>query len=1184
MPKKELHLHNRTHATQGGGHWYDSHGYDQATRDAMPDPAGGDTREAPTSIPSPFARFDLVKTAFRRLAQRANLGGEPNDLRLVSGCFDIGEIFFHFEQFRERSGANPNGFVRMLTWEKSAVQRLVTDSSVGHRRLGKALDLYLRDDAHANNFEYMHRLFLLYYQGPTGKGFIGGTSPTTLFFTAPGDLGFVDIRFGNHRVFDPANPVPLHERDLEYQTYWHGLANAMPHFRQRYKDVADYLDKSLNLLFQKNGDAFNQIKSLTAPQFESRFPMLLVPGTNQPVELLTEAPGNAMGYPLRQAEDPTKFVQQTSQLLIRAPRYAGQPTPMVLAPDAPPVAYAKIAWVRGTEVPHHVPQPWRPDASGQSARRLPGQSIHYPWLTVSDLLEPNLLRLVYPVNKAAFFDGNLSAYGGHAPSRGYLLPLKPDFFEFFGADALQNGTVKLDIREVFRQASPDGMSVRTTVEVALSVPVVAPGQFVTLRKTYEDDPNRTATDADLRGSIAECQVGVAIFPFVQIQAPPPFQPQYRVHVVDRDVLPGTYNQSYRLSFYGTDNRLLPNVTSRPRSEKGLNLGAKTEIYDVRANFERISVEVAGRRGVVLPVWPARAMGTRSYAFAVDFGTTNTHIEYRVEGGQTQPFTIDTDVQLATLFDPAYAAQDASLNGTGATAILTKVPMELLPERIGPGQVSRFPQRTALLENNPNFSQDPLGFGDFNIAFLYERKLIPTRKHNSPWQNGGDVYELTTDLKWSEFGPPGPATSRVEAFLESLMMLMRNKVLLNGGDLARTQLVWFYPLSMSVFQRGFIDQMWQNVFAETFAGAQPPLSMPESIAPFYFFQAGGSTQQVTAYSHPAVLVDIGGGTSDITVFAQNKPVVISSARFAANAIFGDGFSTNGAASNGFVNRYEKPVKDHLAANGLSDLLNAYEEIKKQERSDDIVAFFFSLKTHADLVQQGKTYDFEATLTHDRSVRVVFLVFYAALMYHVARLMQAKGLGMPRYLTFSGNGSKVLNILSHNDSALAQLAKAIFEKVYNQPYHADGLDLVRERNIPKEVTCKGGLLAASTQNPAQLSQLVDGTKAALLGTTDERLVSRADTYASVDDAVLTDVASEVKSFVELLFSLDFPFQNYLGVDEGQFPAYKARLLRDLRDRLAEGWEQRRRPVTNPNAPLEESLFFLPLIAGLNDLAKP
>jgi hypothetical protein len=29
------------------------------------DPQGGDTESAPTSIPSPFARFDLVRTALR---------------------------------------------------------------------------------------------------------------------------------------------------------------------------------------------------------------------------------------------------------------------------------------------------------------------------------------------------------------------------------------------------------------------------------------------------------------------------------------------------------------------------------------------------------------------------------------------------------------------------------------------------------------------------------------------------------------------------------------------------------------------------------------------------------------------------------------------------------------------------------------------------------------------------------------------------------------------------------------------------------------------------------------------------------------------------------------------------------------------------------------------------------------
>ena len=55
------------------------------------------SEEPPTSIPSPFARFDLVRTAFAKLSQSETLDGEPNDKRLVSECFDVGQIFFNYD-------------------------------------------------------------------------------------------------------------------------------------------------------------------------------------------------------------------------------------------------------------------------------------------------------------------------------------------------------------------------------------------------------------------------------------------------------------------------------------------------------------------------------------------------------------------------------------------------------------------------------------------------------------------------------------------------------------------------------------------------------------------------------------------------------------------------------------------------------------------------------------------------------------------------------------------------------------------------------------------------------------------------------------------------------------------------------------------------------------------------------
>ena len=95
-----LSLHNPT----PGLHWYVSKplGTDQIA--AMRDPLGGQTVKQPTSIPSPFARIDLVRSAFLNLAVRPDLMGSVNDQRIVSDCLDVGELFFNFDALKCNQG------------------------------------------------------------------------------------------------------------------------------------------------------------------------------------------------------------------------------------------------------------------------------------------------------------------------------------------------------------------------------------------------------------------------------------------------------------------------------------------------------------------------------------------------------------------------------------------------------------------------------------------------------------------------------------------------------------------------------------------------------------------------------------------------------------------------------------------------------------------------------------------------------------------------------------------------------------------------------------------------------------------------------------------------------------------------------------------------------------------------
>ncbi|MFT4033555.1 MAG: cell division protein FtsA [Siphonobacter sp.] len=1175
--KRELNLHDRSASVEG--HWFTSQAYNTDLIEAIQDKAKGDTEKDPTSIPSPFARFDLVKSAFRNLILRSDLKGTLNDERLASACFDVGEIFFNYDKFK-----SPRGPIRIITWDREQALQTLRSGSRSHQRLGNAIDLYLREDAGSYNFAGLRKLFILHYQSREGMGVIGGTSPATLFFTALGDLSFVNITFGNHRVFDRNNPVPLHERDIEYQVFWHGLKRFMPGFREMYPELSEYLSRSIELLHSRNYEYWQRIgangQNLREEAWNADFPELEF-DTNYTVEFASAGQGPA--FKMRKAASGPELIQGLSHFLIspteeideygvKKQRYTSKPAPMVLSKDFfEPLPYTRVPWRDTIDVKHFVPEDWR-----TNQRQLPGQADYYPYLTTSDFLEPYLVRLVYPINAQRYFDGGVKNV-----QKSYLLPLKSDFFEFFSAqDLMRGGEVSIQMEE------RAGGSVRVTLQIPLGKwdtaqqKVIPTGRTMKLSRMYFDDPTKSPDELKNEGVIAEHQFGLTVFPFVRMKrVDTNFKPMYRVHLVDRDVSAQSYKNEYKLSFFDDRNQqiIVPENKIRPRSQKNIGVGAKSEIQVIDADFERITVEVAGHRGVILPKFEVREMKDTIFTFAVDFGTTNTHVEYVTsEDAQPQPFAIDNDIQIATLFDPGFPDRDSSFNGTRATAISELVPQEMMPEHLGEEYLCKFPQRTALIENRPNFSGENLfGFGDFNIGFLYEKSNIPK-----------DEYTISTNLKWSDFSKNIKAQKRIEGFLQSLLLLIRNKVLLNGGNLDQTQLLWFYPLSMVENQRNYFEGLWNKLYAETITRERVPRKVPESIAPFYWYsRGGGSSQPITAYGQPTALIDIGGGTSDIVIFEENDPRMLTSVRFAANAVFGDGYSRDGAAArNGYVKKYDAEVRNHLAAN-FSKLSQAYQSIKEGNRSEDIIAFYFSLKNNRDLREKA-AYDFNDRLANDADLKIVPVVFYTAHIYHLARLMKAQEKEMPRYIAFSGTGSKVLDILTPRNAALADLAMLIFEKVYGTPYHRDGLDIVRERNSPKEATCKGGLkmpyIDFTREDDGREEARMDRIKTVLLGTTEDRVVERGDTYQKIDREMLQSVAEEVRRFIDILFGLEFSFSGKFGLNEGKLDQYKTILERNLLQNVYNGWEMRRESLDNLNSPIEETLFFYPLLGALNQLA--
>lgn len=690
-------------------------------------------------------------------------------------------------------------------------------------------------------------------------------------------------------------------------------------------------------------------------------------------------------------------------------------------------------------------------------------------------------------------------------------------------------------------------------------------------------------------------------PFVRFQNNIPY---YNVQLLDRDIKDDTFGRDYKLEFRDEDNNPLVAGKERDlsspriRNKKGLKKATSvtTSYQSVHKNFSYIILSAnLDVKGIIVPRFDLAPIdvGVKEFIFAVDFGTTNTHIEIIDTNDKTpSPLTFSEQEGLfATLMDPLFPKKDSSLNNSGASVLFDAVWVEWLPE---PNRTT-FPTRTALLENNPLWNQDLYAFQDFNPALLYEKRVLPREN-----------YKLATNLKWASFDSINEenrkSRQRIIAFFESLIILIRNKVLLNKGRLSATKVIWFYPLSMSARRRDFLAEEWNTLVAKYITKETVPLRIPESTAPYYWYEY---TRQVLATDYPSVSIDIGGGTTDVVVFESDrhgsKPVMISSFRFAADAIFGDGFAgqdhhePDEPPHNGFVRRYKDGIvklitiddedEDSSEEEDSINLPKAFNDIYSVGVSSDIIAFFFSLKANPDA--NKTTIDFNKMLAQDDAMSVIFLTFYAALIYHIARLMQARDLQMPRYLAFSGNGAKTLTILSSNMKVLATIAKEIFVLVYDKEYHTDGIEVKISPQHPKEVTSKGGIMYSISRKIDFKSEdpetdEVDDLKVVLIGThladanDKPQVVTNQEGYTyqyiSENQAIIDSVDKEVRSFADLLVSLgnSSVIKNKLEVKAKDLELSRACILKQSKQHIKTGFLDLAKEA-EPTTGVEETLFF-------------
>jgi hypothetical protein len=1120
---------------------------------------------AGTSIPTPIARLFLFKTAYEIMAAQVRKGTVEEQsiyAGLVSESLDLLELLYKCgsDSFRFR--------YQRWTFDNSDEANDRFGERAGHRLLAVSF----RQAASQYPFNKKIDITLIYYREGGKEILIGGTSPFTLVFTSPNfkrkmrERGFKAIKgmVSDDILFD-SKYLQLQDRDASFIKYVESLTNTAG-IGDSFKGITEYV-------------------SNTCKRYERRFdgelPILadIMFGDSALV---------TANVHLKQVneEDFRNKVDHSSDFKIVLPHntsYKGKLKPLFLihqmAMDGNYTSSSNV-WSSANQI-IELGYPEN-DINGISSRELPGLSgIKYPFFSSFDFFEPALVRLPgYLLNDHRFLTLR--------KDQSYIYPVKPMFFHLFPIDQIND----------YLKVEEDNNEVKFTIRVPIFGPTKGQ-RVITCSKTY--NLQQTVLYEGILG----------IFPFTRASEENLlFINQYTVASYEK-----TNAESHleSLKFYKGDALEPISVNPSPR-DNYTEINTKTTYYQVNRSFDIIQLNFRKHNakvgGIILPRFQTVKNGEAEYIYAIDFGTSNTHVEYGMvvdkKVTRAMPFTIEEEkMQMFLLNKPSrvepndgesYSDYERS-TGPKIDKARQVTLREFIPFQIGSQKSAsvKFPFRTATCESSTFISSaknDRL-FIDANIGFNIDEDQMADKA----------IYK--TDLKWLlEKANSDPYNIiRVSLFAKELMLMIRTKALLEDspGNLKKLKIILAFPISMGDTLKGRLTEIFDKQRLEILGAASLPLAQPvtESIAPYYELKSKNVNIQNDNFCN----IDIGGGTTDIllTKIEDNSSnnhlqCYCSSFRFAGRQLWSSGINEYQSSDNGFMSYYKNFIPDVQVDNENSGNLQKLLD-GNSIKTEDIVGLLFS----------SSTYRFKDIFSERPAFRVVPLIHYAAILYYICRLSKWKKIELPRTISFSGKGSEYINLLfrsAGDDNAdLKGFTQKMLSIFSGKATRSDFL--IEKSKEPKVITARGavyyaaeeidagnqnewGNITETSENPnskrlIKENVLYKGFKT--LSYEDQQL-----NYAELveNDHLYRDIMDNHIEFFNLLFD-DPNLVNIINkkLEINDFANYKRFFIPDTGSLYQTGVLRDSFKATlkamNPADKVEDSPFFFPLNYSLIELSK-
>ncbi len=574
----------------------------------------------------------------------------------------------------------------------------------------------------------------------------------------------------------------------------------------------------------------------------------------------------------------------------------------------------------------------------------------------------------------------------------------------------------------------------------------------------------------------------------------------------------------------------------------------TKFYELfGTSFDVIEITLLNSTGLLFPVWKESQLTNDSYTYAIDLGTSNTFISRKKDGENNTPDLFAMDEPMVNYMHEVPKDAQFSLTRQIESSVFkkaeNKLKTEFLPAFID-GKEYKFPIRTAIC-GIKNSIVRPRLFDNYNIAFFYER-FKPNVDQT-----------IHTDIKWNQ------EEDMLRVFVRELLLIIKCDILQRNGDLSRTNLIWFRPLSFAGAVKSLFEDIWKGVPGGKIGEAEQILFVrpsqikcySESEAPYYFFKK----MNIIPDSDAVSVIDIGGGSTDFVYFKDNSPQLANSVHFGCDVLWDNGFiDFENARENGIYKKYESVIR--FEKKELTDL---YELMKadKSVKTKDIINFWLSNATYCDIIKQLRS-----------DYIPVFAYHFTSIIFYMANMYMEKNLMAPRTLVFSGNGSRYIDsFISNSKEDIKQIVDYIFDQVFGGK-HDVHVELPQER---KESTCYGGLYRAS--NAPHVPECV----------------YHGDCTHSYDN-----VASLIENYSDLKDALMLKYKSFISVYQGVLGLLKKT---NIMDPMADTSTYILKASENMGTPLDtyfktqvkekyqnevsvnDSVFFLPIINQVFEMTK-